>query len=255
MTTLEICCGSLQSVRAAHEGGAQRVELCSGLSEGGVTPSLGLLVEAQAIGLPVHVLIRPRGGDFVYSPSEVRAMYTDIIIARLYGASGVVIGALTTDGDVDMEVCEQLVAATKAPLEDNTGLLRPECSITFHRAFDLCRDPHKALADIKQLGINRVLTSGQAQTAEKGIALLRQLVEEAGEDLSIMPGCGVSIDNVRRIIDETGAHEIHASLRSPIESNMLYHKEGVSMGTPGSNEYVWPETDPELVERAVRLFI
>lgn len=148
---LEVCVGSVASAIAARDGGAVRVELCSALEVGGVTPSMGLMREVRAIeGLKLHILIRPRGGDFLYDDAEVACMEQDIIAARECGADGVVIGALTADGDIDVSVCRRLVEAAG------------NMSITFHRAFDMCREPMQALDDIIALGCNRLLTSGRA---------------------------------------------------------------------------------------------
>lgn len=199
--TLEVCCADLQSVRAAVDGGAQRIELCQALELGGVTPSAGMIEYALEQNIRVHVLIRPRGGNFVYSPDEVRCMQRDIRMAHDMGASGIVIGALTPMGDIDMRVCEQLV--NKAY----------DMSITFHRAFDECRCPKKALEEIISLGCHRLLTSGQAPTADKGIQLLHQLVEQANGRIIILPGCGVNPDNAQMILRGTGAVELHGSLR------------------------------------------
>ena len=153
---LEVCCGDIQSIYAAKTGGAHRIELCSALSEGGVTPSAGLIREAVSSGIPaVHILIRPRGGDFLYSEDEIRLMETDIRCAVSSGVDGVVIGALTSDGDIDMTTCRRLI--------ETAG----DCSVTFHRAFDLCRNPQKALEDIISLGCDRILTSGLARSAVK----------------------------------------------------------------------------------------
>lgn len=234
--TLEVCAGSLQSVRAAAQGGAQRVELCAALGEGGITPSVGFIREARKLeNLMLHVLIRPRGGDFLYDADEVVCMEQDIRMAGSCGADGVVIGALTADGRIDKEVCRRLVAAAG------------EMNVTFHRAFDLCRDPFEALDDVLSLGCNRILTSGQAVTAESGIPLLRELVNRSSGCLTILPGSGVTAVNARRILEETGAVELHASARMPMESAMRYRRAGVSMGTAGTDEYSRKETSSEEV--------
>ena len=199
---LEVCCADLQSVRAAKEGGAHRVELCQALGLDGLTPSAGMIESAVGMGIPVQVLIRPREGDFVYSEDEVLCMQRDIRFARQAGANGVVIGALKSDGSIDTDTVRRLVSEAE-------GL-----SITFHRAFDVCSQPEEALEQIISLGCHRLLTSGQAATAEQGIPLLRKLVEQAAGRISIMPGAGVNPQNAHRILSETGAHEIHGSLRS-----------------------------------------
>lgn len=240
MATLEICAGSVCSAIAARDGGASRIELCSALEVGGVTPSAGLIREARKVeGIALHVLIRPRGGDFLYDESETACMEQDIVTARECGADGVVIGALTAEGEIDIAVCQRLVKAAEG------------MHVTFHRAFDMCREPLKALEDIIALGCDRVLTSGQASTAQAGIPLLRQIVEAAAGRIKIMPGCGVNSDNASEILQATGATEIHASARKSIGSGMLFRHSGVSMGTPGSDEFARKETDAEEVRAIV----
>ena len=203
MPTLEVCAGDLASAQAAAQGGAHRIELCSALELDGLTPSPALIEAARRIeGLRLHVLIRPREGDFVYSEAETGTMLRDIRLARQLGADGVVIGALTPEGDIDLPCCRRLIEAAQ-------GL-----PVTFHRAFDRARNPLQALEDIIALGCTRLLTSGQAPTAEAGIPLLRQLVLQARGRLIVMPGAGVTPANVRLILDATGATEIHGSLRS-----------------------------------------
>lgn len=198
---LEVCCGDLQSVRAAKEGGAHRIELCRALEVDGLTPSAEMMASAIGLGIPVQVLIRPREGDFIYNEDEVETMLHDIRQAQKLGANGVVIGALRPDGSVDEETVRRLVGEAE-------GL-----SITFHRAFDVCTKPLEALEKIISLGCHRLLTSGQAATAEQGIPLLKELVEQSAGRLIIMPGAGVNAKNALKILSETGAREIHGSLR------------------------------------------
>ena len=203
MRILEVCCGDLESAQAAARGGAQRVELCSALSADGLTPSLGLIEAVRQIpDLRLHVLIRPREGDFVYTDAEFEIMRDDILMAKQLGADGVVIGALTAEGDIDVERCKKLVEAAEG------------MQVTFHRAFDQCRHPQEALEQIIAMGCTRLLTSGQASSAQAGIPLLKQLVEQAGSRLILLPGAGVNHHNARTILDSTGAQEIHGSLRS-----------------------------------------
>ncbi len=231
MAILEICAGSVESAIAARDGGAKRIELCAALEIGGVTPSAGLIAEARKVeGIALNVIIRPRGGDFLYNSYEAASMEQDIITCRQLGADGVVIGALTADGDIDTVLCRRLVAAAG------------DMSVTFHRAFDMCRDPRKALEELIELGCDRVLTSGQAATATAGIPLLKELVEQAGERIIIMPGCGVNSTNAAAIISATGAKEIHASARKSVGSGMKFRHSGVSMGTPDSDEYARKES-------------
>lgn len=232
MAILEICAGSVESAIAARNGGAQRIELCAALEIGGVTPSAGLIAEARKVdGLTLNVIIRPRGGDFLYDEHEVACMEQDIRICRELGADGVVIGALTADGDIDTALCRRLIAAAG------------DMSVTFHRAFDMCRDPHKALEELIAIDCDRVLTSGQAATAEAGLPLLKELVKQAAGRISIMPGCGVNSGNAARILQATGAVEIHASARKSVGSGMKFRHSGVSMGNPDSDEYARKETD------------
>ena len=199
---IEVCCADLRSVRAAVEGGAHRVELCQALGLDGLTPSAGMIESAVGMGIPVQVLIRPREGNFVYDKDEVLCMLRDIRQARRLGANGVVIGALKPDGSIDEETVRCLVGEAE------------NLSITFHRAFDVCREPEEALEQIISLGCHRLLTSGQAPTAEQGIPMLKRLVEQSNGRIIIMPGAGVNPQNAHRILSETGAHEIHGSLRS-----------------------------------------
>ncbi len=237
---LEVCAGDIDSVIAAAAGGASRVELCSALGEGGVTPSIGFIRSALKVpGIRVHVLIRPRGGDFLYTPEEVDCMVDDIVAAREAGAQGVVIGALTPEGDIDVDACRKMVAAA-------AGI-----SVTFHRAFDLCRDPRKALEDIIALGCDRILTSGQAQTALEGKQNLAELVRQANGRIIILAGAGVSQHNAAEILSASGTNEIHASARASVPSKMEYRHCGVSMGTPGSDEYSRKVTSPEIVKEIV----
>ena len=198
--TLEVCTASIRSVQAAVAGGAKRIELCSALSVGGLTPSLGLLREVRTLypELRIHVLIRPREGDFVYSEEELRVMERDIEAVLPY-ADSIVSGAMTTAGDVD-EV------ATRRLLERSQGV-----AFTFHRAFDQSQSPLEALETIRALGCTRILTSGTKDTAEAGIPIIRQLVEHAAGAIMILPGGGVTASNIKRILTETGAREVHGS--------------------------------------------
>lgn len=221
---LEVCCGNIASVRAAIEGGADRIELCRDLELDGLTPSQEMIHEAVSLcrqaGLLVHVLIRSREGDFVYNDTEVEKMTEEIRMAAGEGADGIVIGALTPDGDIDTAACRKWIDAVR--LTD--GSLR--CNVTFHRAFDVCANPLEAIEQIAQLGCNRILTSGQQPSAEKGIPLLKQLVEKAkeisaksGREFTILCGAGVNTQNADTILKETGATEIHGSLRTGLVSD------------------------------------
>ena len=197
---LEVCTGNLQSVMAAAEAGAERIELCSALSLDGLTPSIGLLKTVRRLypDMKIHVLIRPREGNFVYTEEEVRIMEDDITAALPY-ADGIVIGALDQHGNIAIEATRRLIAASQG---------KP---VTFHRAFDVCRDPLTALEQIISMGCKRILTSGQQPKAEQGITLLQKLQQQAGDRLIILPGGGVNDKNARLILDQTGCMEIHGS--------------------------------------------
>lgn len=199
--TLEVCCGNLESVKAAVEGGAPRVELCSRLDLDGLTPVWEDLRVARRLfpSLKIHVLIRPREGDFCYSADEVSLMSAHIETALTLGADGLVLGALDEKGDVDKNVMEELLAVARpwAP------------ALTFHRAFDVCRRPFDALETIEGMGFHRILTSGQAPSAQEGTDMLRELQERA--HLIILPGGGINASNARRILELSGCTELHAS--------------------------------------------
>lgn len=199
---LEVCASNLASALAAEQGGAGRIELCSALSVGGLTPSYGLSQHVStATHLEVMTLIRPREGNFVYTNGEIEVMEQDILALR-DKCSGFVLGALTSAGDIDLPAMRRLMTAAQG------------MPVTFHRAFDRCRDPFTALEQIIDLGCSRILTSGQQPQAVQGIDLLRQLNERAAGRIIIMPGGGVTPDNARIILDHTGCHEVHASCSS-----------------------------------------
>lgn len=239
---IEICANSVESAVKAQEGGAYRVELCAGIPEGGTTPSFGDMRMARQMlqQTKLHVIIRPRGGDFLYSQLEQEIMLHDIKVARQLGADGVVFGCLTAEGNVDKPAMKKLMNAVG------------NMSVTFHRAFDMCRNPKEALEDIIELGCSRILTSGLEANAVKGIPTLKELVEQADGRIIIMPGCGVNPSNIRQIAEETGAVEFHFSGRSSYESGMIYRNPKVSMGgTVKIEEYQKDVTDPEIVKAAV----
>ena len=236
---IEICANSVESAVKAQQAGAYRVELCAGIPEGGTTPSFGEIRMARQLlnQTKLHVIIRPRGGDFLYSPIEQEIMLHDIKVAHQLGADGVVFGCLTAEGYVDVPLMQKLMNAVG------------EMSVTFHRAFDMCSNPKEALEQIIGLGIDRVLTSGQEATAEKGIPLLKELVEQADGRIIIMPGCGVRENNIGKIEAETGAKEFHTSARSIVYSKMEYRNENVPMGSSiVSSEFETVQTDREKVK-------
>ncbi|MDR1780392.1 MAG: copper homeostasis protein CutC [Tannerella sp.] len=239
---IEICANSAQSVVEAAAGGAQRVELCAAIPEGGTTPSYGEIRTAQALApsIDINVIIRPRGGDFLYTPAEVQSMLFDIEMARSLGVHGVVFGCLSAEGDIDTALMHRLIEAAQ-PL-----------SVTCHRAFDVCRDPFTALEQLIELGVDRILTSGQQPDAVKGIPLIAKLVERAAGRIIIMPGCGVRPENIALIERETGANEFHTSARTIIQSRMAYRNENVPMGAaPPSSEFDIPQTDRQLVKKCL----
>lgn len=244
--TFEVCANSVESCLAAQAGGANRVELCAGIPEGGTTPSYGDIAVARELlkETRLHVIIRPRGGDFLYSPVEQRIMLKDIDLARKLGADGVVFGCLTAEGDVDLPLMRQLMEAAE------------DMSVTFHRAFDVCRNPQQALEDIIGLGCHRILTSGQQPTAEQGIPLLKNLQQQADGRIILLAGCGVNESNIARIAQETGIHEFHFSAREQVESGMLYRNPQVSMGgTVCIEEYSRPLTTSKRVSQTIAALV
>jgi copper homeostasis protein len=212
------------------------------MPEGGTTPSYSeIMLARQSIDIKLHVIIRPRGGDFFYTPLERKIMLKDIEIARLIGADGLVFGCLDRQGNVDSSFLKELVDASY-------GL-----STTFHRAFDMCRNPKEALETIIDAGCNRILTSGQEVSAEKGIPLLTELVAQAGSRIVIMPGCGVNEHNIAKIAKETKAVEFHFSAREKMASAMEYRKSRASMGGDDSiDEYSIYQSTPEKVKKVIK---
>ena len=241
-TLLEICAGDIDSVYAAARGGADRVELCCALSEGGLTPSVGMIEEALTVGgIKVNVLIRPRTGDFVYSNAELRVMVRDIATCRMLGVNGVVFGALKPDGDIDTEACRRMAEAAG-------GL-----HMTFHRAFDMCRDPRETVKSILALGCDRILTSGLAATAMEGAALIGELQAEFPSITFIAAG-GVSPENVVEIIERARVREVHASAKAIIGSSMEFRNDGVNMGKADADEYSRMTTSEEIVRKLARAY-
>jgi copper homeostasis protein len=221
MPLFEICVDSVAGVRSAIEAGAARVELCASLIEGGLTPSIGMVRRAVAIAgdrAKVHVIIRPRGGDFLYNDDEFAAMGEDIAAVKAAGAAGAVIGLLDAEGDIDEARTAALIAAAR-PL-----------SATFHRAFDVSRDPFASLDALIRLGIDRLLTSGQEPGVVEGAPLIRRLIARAGGRLIVMPGGDITPRNAARIVAETGAQEFHFAAFAPAASGMRWRNEAVFMG-------------------------
>ena len=234
---LETCVDSIEGALAAQQGGADRVELCGDLFEGGITPSPGtILVARQRLKIQLNVLIRPRGGDSCYSDAEFEVMKRDVEFAKGAGADGVVLGVLKEDGSVDVERTGALVK-----------LARP-MSVTFHRIFDVTRDPFEALEAVISLGVERILTSGQEASVLEGLDLLAQLVNRAGERIIIMPGGGVTERNLPKIVAGTGAREFHASCSTTLDGRMRHRNSRVFMGGAlRTSEYGLRATDTRRV--------
>lgn len=215
----EVCVNSVSGVRAAKAAAANRVELCADLLEGGLTPSLGMLRRARAVGrIGLHVMIRPRGGDFVFDDDEFAIMRADIETAKVEGVDGVVIGLLTEDGQVDAGRTHELLS-----------LARP-LSVTFHRAFDMARDPFHALQALVELGVDRVLTSGQEATALEGLPLLTELFKVADDGIVVMPGGRITSRNIARIVDALKPKEVHFAALQSVVSRMSFRRPHVFMG-------------------------
>lgn len=239
--TLEVCVDSIESALAAERGGAHRIELCSVLADGGVTPSSGLIATVrEKIAIALHVMIRPRDSDFCYSEDEFQIMQRDILVAKKLGADGVVLGILDLDGKVDTRRTKQLIDLA-APLK-----------ITFHRAFDMSRDLLEALRDLQTIGVHCVLTSGGKATAAEGAETLKRVVEAANNGIGIMAAGGIDDRNVVELLERTGVQEVHASLRSPVASPMRYQNQRVSMGTSKGSEYQRFVVDQDKVRRLLR---
>lgn len=239
---LEICVDSLDSVLACAEAGADRIELCASLTEGGLTPSAGFLSEARKL-FPggIAVMIRPRGGDFVYRKEEIAAMSADIKLARELGADAVVFGCLSPDGSLDLAAIETLLAACE-------GL-----PAVFHRAFDVCNDLPTALEILDRLGFVRVLTSGGAPSVMEGIDGVAALVKQAAGRIDILPGGGIRPDLITEIVSRTGVNQVHLSARSLRESPMRFRRTEIPMGaTSVPGEYERHIADVALIGAASR---
>lgn len=241
----EVCANSVESCLAAQEGGVDRVELCAGIPEGGTTPSYGEIRQARKLlsSTLLHVIIRPRGGDFLYSPLELERMETDIEMCRQMGVDGVVLGCLTADREIDMEKNARLLASAKG------------MGVTFHRAFDHCQHPERALEQLIELGFDRVLTSGQQPNALAGVSLLRDLERQADGRIAIMAGCGVNENNILDIYRATGIHEYHFSARIPIKSEMRNINHHVYMGKQGVDEKTILRTSAKRVKDTINALL
>lgn len=209
--TIEIATSDFPSSLAAAQGGADRIELCNNLHEGGTTQSLGTIkLCREKLEVALFPIIRPRGGDFFYSADEYEVMLRDVQLCRQLSCDGVVIGLLNPDGSIDIERTKKLVDLAY-PLD-----------VTFHRAFDRCRDPFEALEQLIDAGCTRILTSGQQPAAPDGAGLIAELVKKAEDRIAIMPGSGVRKENILALAQNTGAVEFHSSLRTKVQGGMQY---------------------------------
>ena len=238
---IEICLESVESVLAAEAGGADRVEFCADLFEGGTTPSLGSFTVARRhASITMNVMIRPRGGDFCYSDLEFETMKEDVRLFRDAGSDGIVLGLLTPEGEIDVQRTAELIE-----------IARP-CSVTFHRAFDMCRDPYRALEQLIELKVDRVLTSGLEESVTEGLDMLSALIKQAGERIIIMPGCGISERNFQKIHRALNAREYHLLLDGPSESRMVYRPAHIYMGgLLRQSEFTLARTDKGRVSNVV----
>lgn len=238
---LEICADSITSSLEAARAGAHRIELCAALPVGGLTPSAGTIaLVREQVALPLHVLIRPRSGDFYYSAEEFAIMRQDILAAKKLGAEGVVLGLLRPDGTIDLDRTAALVQ-----------LARP-MSVTFHRAFDVCVDPFQALEELMALQIDRLLTSGQQPTAPLGTALIAALVKKAAGKITVMPGAGLNDKNIEALIRDTGVREVHMSLSQQTKSPMTFRRPQVKMGgTLPESEYDHYQADAARISQII----
>jgi copper homeostasis protein len=239
---IEACLDSVPSALAAQAGGAGRIELCDNLVEGGTTPSAGTIALCkERLAIPVFVMIRPRGGEFLYSDVEYEVMRRDIAQAKSLGADGVVLGLLRPDGRVDAARTRALVAEAR-PLP-----------VTFHRALDVTPDPLEALDALMEIGIERVLTSGQAPTAPEGADVIARLVRRANDRTGILPGCGIDETNVREIVERTGVREVHVRGTARVQSAMRHRNPRVSFRSPSEpDDFVLEMTDASRIRAIAR---
>lgn len=240
---LEVCIDNVESLSLAIEGGATRIELCSSLALGGLTPSLGMMkYSGQISTVPIYAMIRPRQGDFLYQAQEIAVMLDDIDAAAEANLQGVVLGTLTAEGDIDSLSMEKLVNRAQ-----QHGL-----GVTFHRAIDQCRDFRQAIAQLIDLGCERILTSGQAQCAEQGIEVLSEMVRLAKGKICIMAGAGLNADNVATIIQRTGVQEVHLSGKTSRPSLMQLTAREAKMGASHLDDFVIPITSSAAIAKVAK---
>lgn len=239
---IEICIDNIESALIAQNSGADRLEVCGCLALGGVTPPYSLIKTVLDVcNIPCYVMIRPRSGDFLFNSYEIEMMEQDIHIAKQLGAQGVVIGALTENGEIDLSICHRLISAAE-------GL-----GITFHRAFDLCIDPYHGLEQLIELGCERVLTSGQKRTAFEGTDVLRTLVQQAKGRIRIMAGAGINPNNALELAKTGKVDELHLSAKTFRQSSMKSHS-GAMMGNKAEDDYgIWT-TDRNQIIAIKKLF-
>ena len=236
--TIEIVVYTMESAMKAQQGGADRLELCANPGEGGTTPSYGMIEQVRMhINADVYVMIRPRGGDFLYTNEEYHIMRKDIEACKRLSVDGVVLGMLLADGTIDIHKCKKLIAFAR-PLK-----------VTCHRAFDMTADPYQALEDCIEAGFDRILTSGQQSQAIKGVDVIARLIQQAAGRIIIMPGAGVNKDNVVELVSKTAATEIHFSASASRESGMTYHNKQLSMGSDDGTEFTVKTVDPEMIKQ------
>ncbi|RZK21727.1 MAG: copper homeostasis protein CutC [Pedobacter sp.] len=239
--TLEVCANGYESALNAQIGGANRVEFCDNLAEGGTTPSYGQLALAKEnLTIEVWPIIRPRGGDFLYSDIEFDLMKEDVKVCKTLNCDGIVIGILNADGTIDKQRCAELIALAK-PLP-----------VSFHRAFDMSNDMSLALEDLIALGIVRVLSSGSANSAIQGAETLAKLIKQANGRISIMPGAGINIHNIKELINISGATSFHASCKTNVPSKMKFRNSETKMGSI-EDEYQYELTNTDKVKELVNI--
>lgn len=239
LPTLEVCVDSVESAIAAVRGGADRLELCSNLIIGGTTPSPVLFQQIRNVtNIQMRILIRPRFGDFCYTDYEFSVIKEEVKLFRQLGADGIVIGILKPDGQLDIERMRELM--------DQAGNMR----VTLHRAFDVCQNAYNVLEQAKILRIDTILTSGQKNNCKDGKELLKNLIEQAGNDIEIMIGSGVNAEMISQLADYTGAKAFHMSGKKDVDSSMIYRNTDVSMGLPIMSEYTIWRTDEEEIRKA-----
>lgn len=240
MITLEVCANSIQSAIEGQKGGAVRIELCDNLSEGGTTPAISQIrLARQNIHIQLNTLVRPRGGDFLYSDLEFETMKQDIYDCGQTNCDGVVFGILNADGSIDKKRNKELIDIAH----------KYRMSVTFHRAFDRCADLFKSLEEIVELGCDRILTSGGMQSALDGKEVLKKLIIQADERISIMPGGGITENNISELVAATGLKEFHGSFRNKYMGNMIYKSPAFNNE---DEEYIILQTDPIKVEQAIQ---